>query len=300
MPLPYPVRDMARDTAESFRVLGLKDVCLFGASQGGMIAIVLAACVYIYPVFLMVDNSLKPFKEILTNVLALPTRLEWANYTYVIEKMEYFRLFFNNVVITLIGIAGIVLFSSMAAYILDRRKTRVTKALHLFIITPMLIPFQTIMITLLKFMNMIHLNGSTWGLGIQYWGFGIPMATFIYFNFMKSIPSEIDESAMIDSATTLQTYGYIIFPLLKTVTATVVVLDVMWIWNDFLLPLLMVNSSPSSKTLVLAAYNFVGSLNTKWHYALAAMVLAILPSVIVFVFLQRYIVDGVVAGAIKG
>ena len=265
-----------------------------------LIAIILAACLYIYPVFLMVDNSLKPFKEILTNVLALPTRLEWANYTYVIEKMEYFRLFLNNVVITLIGIAGIVLFSSMAAYILDRRKTRVTKALHLFIITPMLIPFQTIMITLLKFMNIIHLNGTTWGLGIQYWGFGIPMATFIYFNFMKSIPSEIDESAMIDSATTLQTYGYIIFPLLRTVTATVVVLDVMWIWNDFLLPLLMVNSSPSSKTLVLAAYNFVGSLNTKWHYALAAMVLAILPSVIVFVFLQRYIVGGVVAGAIKG
>ena len=265
-----------------------------------LIVIVLLACLYIYPVFLMVCNSLKPFKEILTNVLALPSHLEWANYSYVIEKMEYFRLFFNNVVITVLGILGIVAFSSMAAYILDRRQTRVTKALHTFIITPMLIPFQTIMITLLKFMNIIHLNGTTWGLGIQYWGFGIPMATFIYFNFMKSIPSEIDESAMIDGATTFQTYVRIIFPLLKTVTATVVVLDVMWIWNDFLLPLLMVNSSPSSKTLVLAAYNFVGSLNTKWHYALAAMVLAILPSVIVFVFLQRYIVDGVVAGAIKG
>ena len=265
-----------------------------------LIVIVLLACLYIYPVFLMVCNSLKPFKEILTNVLALPSHLEWANYSYVIEKMEYFRLFFNNVAITLLGIIGIVVFSSMAAYILDRRATRVTKALHVFIITPMLIPFQTIMITLLKFMNIIHLNGTTWGLGIQYWGFGIPMATFIYFNFMKSIPTEIDESAMIDGATTFQTYVRIIFPLLKTVTATVVVLDVMWIWNDFLLPLLMVNSSPSSKTLVLAAYNFVGSLNTKWHYALAAMVLAILPSVIVFVFLQRYIVDGVVAGAIKG
>ncbi len=265
-----------------------------------LVIVVLLACLYIYPVFLMVDNSLKPFKEILTNVLALPSHLEWANYGYVIDKMEYFRLFWNNVVITVIGIAGIVVFSSMAAYILDRRDTRVTKALHTFIITPMLIPFQTIMITLLKFMNIIHLNGTAWGLGIQYWGFGIPMATFIYFNFMKSIPSEIDESAMIDSASTFQTYALIIFPLLKTVTATVVVLDVMWIWNDFLLPLLMVNSSPSSKTLVLAAYNFVGSLNTKWHYALAAMVLAILPSVIVFVFLQRYIVDGVVAGAIKG
>lgn len=265
-----------------------------------LVVVTLLACLYIYPVFLMVDNSFKPFKEILTNVLGLPSKLEWANYTYVIEKMEYFRLFLNNVVITVIGIVGIVVFSSMAAYILDRRDTKVTKALHTFIITPMLIPFQTIMITLLKFMNIIHLNGSTWGLGIQYWGFGIPMATFIYFNFMKSIPTEIDESAMIDSASTFQTYLLIIFPLLKTVTATVVVLDVMWIWNDFLLPLLMVNSSPASKTLVLAAYNFVGSLNTKWHYALAAMVLAILPSVIVFVFLQRYIVDGVVAGAIKG
>ena len=271
-----------------------------GLHAAFLIVVVLLAALYIYPMFLMVDNSLKPFKEILTNVLALPSHLEWANYTYVIEKMEYFRLFWNNVVITVIGIAGIVAFSSMAAYILDRRQTPVTKALHTFIITPMLIPFQTIMITLLKFMNIIHLNGTTWGLGIQYWGFGIPMATFIYFNFMKSIPTEIDESAMIDSATTFQTYLLIIFPLLKTVTATVVVLDVMWIWNDFLLPLLMVNSSPASKTLVLAAYNFVGSLNTKWHYALAAMVLAILPSVIVFVFLQRYIVDGVVAGAIKG
>ncbi|MBR2697963.1 MAG: carbohydrate ABC transporter permease [Clostridia bacterium] len=271
-----------------------------GLHAAFLIVVTLLAALYIYPVFLMVDNSLKPFKEILTNVLALPSHLEWANYTYVIEKMEYFRLFWNNVVITVIGIAGIVAFSSMAAYILDRRQTPVTKALHTFIITPMLIPFQTIMITLLKFMNIIHLNGTTWGLGIQYWGFGIPMATFIYFNFMKSIPTEIDESAMIDSATTFQTYLLIIFPLLKTVTATVVVLDVMWIWNDFLLPLLMVNSSPASKTLVLAAYNFVGSLNTKWHYALAAMVLAILPSVIVFVFLQRYIVDGVVAGAIKG
>ena len=133
-----------------------------------LVVVILLAAVYIYPVFLMVDNSLKPFKEILTNVLALPSHPEWANYTYVIEKMEYFRLFLNNVVITVIGIAGIVAFSSMAAYILDRRQTPVTKALHTFIITPMLIPFQTIMITLLKFMNIIHLNGTTWGLGIQY------------------------------------------------------------------------------------------------------------------------------------
>lgn len=263
-------------------------------------AMTLLALVYIYPVLLMVFNSFKPFKEVLLNVLALPNRLAFDNYAYVIDKMEYFRLFGNNVVITLIGIVGIVAFSSMAAYILDRRKTRATKFLHTLIITPMLIPFQTIMITLLKTMNIIGLSGSTWGLGIQYWGFGVPMATFIYFNFMKTVPGEIDESATIDGAGTFTTFSRIIFPLLKPVTATVVVLDVMWIWNDFLLPLLMVNGSPKTKTLVLAAYNFVGQLNTKWHYALAAMVLAILPSVLFFIFLQKYIVQGVVAGSIKG
>lgn len=265
-----------------------------------IIVMLLVALLYIYPALLMLNNSFKPFKEVLLNVLALPNRLAFENYAYVIDKMEYFRLFGNNVVITAIGIAGIVAFSSMAAYILDRRKTRMTKFLHTLIITPMLIPFQTIMITLLKAMNIIGLTGSTWGLGIQYWGFGVPMATFIYFNFMKTVPSEIDESATIDGATTFTTFRRIIFPLLKPVTATVIVLDVMWIWNDFLLPLLMVNGSPKTKTLVLAAYNFVGQLNTKWHYALAAMVLAILPSVLFFIFLQKYIVQGVVAGSVKG
>ena len=164
----------------------------------------------------------------------------------------------------------------------------------------MLIPFQTIMITLLKSMNVIHLAGSKIGLGIQYWGFGIPMATFIFFNFMKTIPKELDESAKIDGASTFRTYRSIIFPLLKSVTVTVTVLDVMWIWNDFLLPLLMVNSNNKTKTLVLAAYTFVGQMNTKWNYALTAMVLTVVPSIIVFILLQKYIVEGVVAGAVKG
>lgn len=262
--------------------------------------LVIIACVYIYPVFLMFMNSFKPFGEIVSDAIAFPSRLAWENYSYVIDKIDYFKLFMNNVVITVTGIIGIVAFSSIAAYILDRRKNKYTKIVHLIIITPMLIPFQTIMITLLKAMNVIHLSGSRLGLGVQYWGFGIPMATFIFFNFMKTIPKEIDESATIDGASTFRTFLSIIFPLLKSVTVTVVVLDVMWIWNDFLLPLLMVNSSKKTKTLVLAAYTFVGQMNTKWHYAMTAMVLAVVPSILIFILLQKYIVDGVVAGAVKG
>ncbi len=264
------------------------------------IIMVLVALIYIYPVFLMFMNSVKPFGEVVADVIKLPSTIEIQNYIDVIEKMHYQKLFLNNLIITSIGIVGIVVFSASTAYILDRRRTKYTKFVHLAIITPMLIPFQTIMITLLKVMSVVNLNSSTWGLGIQYWGFGIPMATFIYYNFMSTIPKEIDESATIDGASTFRTFVSVIFPLLKSVTATVIVLDVMWIWNDFLLPLLMVNSSKNTQTLVLSAYTFVGQFNTQWHYAMTAMVLAVLPSILLFIFLQKYIVEGVVAGAVKG
>lgn len=265
-----------------------------------VLVMLLIALVYVYPIFLMCINAVKPFGEVVTDVIKLPSKTEWGNFTYVMDKMQYGKLFLNTVEITAVGIAGIVVFSSLAAYILDRKNNRYTKIARVIITTPMLIPFQTIMISLLKVMTTIHFSGSKMGLGIQYWGFGIPMATYIFYNFMKTIPGEIDESAFIDGAGTFKTYGLVIFPLLKSVTATVIVIDVMWIWNDFLLPLLMVNGSNDTKTLVLSAYSFVGQFNTQWHYAMAAMVLAILPSVIIFVFLQKYIVEGVVAGAVKG
>ena len=265
-----------------------------------MIILIIASVVYIYPVFLMVINSLKPFGEVIASPISLPKAATIDNYTYVADKIKYLKLLGNNILITTLGIVGIIAFSSIAAYICDRRRTNYTKMIYGMLITPMLIPFQTIMITLLKAMSIIHLNNSRVGLGIQYWGFGIPMATFIYFNFMKTIPKELDESAHIDGASTWKTFTAIIFPLLKSVTVTVIVLDFMWIWNDFLLPLLMVNSSNNTKTLVLAAYTFVGQMNTQWQNAMAGMVMAVFPSIIVFIFLQKYIVEGIVAGAVKG
>jgi raffinose/stachyose/melibiose transport system permease protein len=262
--------------------------------------VVIVALVYIYPIFLMVINSFKPFGEVVSNVIALPKQWEPKNYVFVIEKMNYIKLFFNTALITIVGIAGIVFFSSVAAYILHRRRNRYTAFARLFIIIPMLIPFQTIMITLLKTMSVLHLSGSRLGLSVQYWGFGIAMAAFIFYNFMSTIPRELDESSYIDGAGTFRTYAQIIFPLLQSVSATVVVLDVMWMWNDFLLPLLMVNRSNNTKTLVLAAYTFVGQFNTEWHYAMTAMVLTVLPSIIFFIAFQKNIIAGVVAGAVKG
>ncbi len=264
------------------------------------VILTIMALVYIYPVYVMFLNSFKPFGEVVANPVALPKEFTFQNYKDVIDKIHYSRLFLNNVMITVIGICGIVAFASITAYMMDRRRTRYTKLVYTLTILPMLVPFQTIMIPLLKTMTVLHLSKSRVGLGIQYWGLGIPMAAFIYYNFMHSIPKELDESAQIDGASTFRTFRSVIFPLLKPVTTTVIVLDVMWIWNDFLEPLLMVNSSDKTKTLVLAAYTFVGQMNTKWHYAMTAMVLTVLPSIIVFVLLQRNIIDGVVAGAVKG
>jgi len=263
-------------------------------------AVTAAGAVYIYPVFLMLINSLKPFGEVVSSAISLPKQWAPENYAYVFTKMSYAKLFFNTLLITVVGIVGIVFFASLTAYILQRRKNRYTAFARLFIIVPMLIPFQTIMITLLKTMNVLSLSGSRFGLGVQYWGFGIPMAAFIYFNFMSTIPKELDESSYIDGAGTFRTFRQIIFPLLQSVTATVVVLDVMWMWNDFLLPLLMVNRNNDVRTLVLQAYSFVGQFNTEWHYAMTAMVLTVLPSVIFFVVFQKNIIAGVVAGAVKG
>ncbi|KJD47446.1 carbohydrate ABC transporter permease [Paenibacillus terrae] len=265
--------------------------------EAGMIVLSL---LFLYPLFLAINNSFKSFAEVMTDVIALPKHLSLDNYVYVWKFINYPRLFLNNTIITVVGLAGIVLVSSIAAYKLARTKSKWSSAIYMLCIMPMLIPFQSIMLTVLRLAKDLHLADSTWGLGLLYWGFGAPLAVFIYHGFVKGIPNEIDESAKIDGASGFRLFFSVIFPLLKSVTATIVIIDVMWIWNDFLLPLLMVNGSPSTKTLTLAAYTFVGQYTSDWQYAMTAMVMAVLPSIVVFIFLQKYIVKGVVAGAVKG
>ncbi|MBY0013119.1 carbohydrate ABC transporter permease [Paenibacillus typhae] len=264
------------------------------------IVLVLLSLLFLYPLFLTIINSFKSFSEVMTDVIALPQKLTFANYSYVWEFINYPRLFLNNFIITGLGLLGIVFVSSIAAYKLARTKTKWSGVIYFLCIMPMLIPFQSIMLTVLQTAKNLNLSESTWGLGLLYWGFGAPLAVFIYHGFVKGIPLEIDESATIDGASGFRLFFSVIFPLLKSVTTTIVIIDVMWIWNDFLLPLLMVNGSPDTKTLTLAAYTFVGQYTSDWQYAMTAMVMAVLPSIIVFIFLQKYIVKGVVAGAVKG
>jgi raffinose/stachyose/melibiose transport system permease protein len=259
----------------------------------------LAAAVYLYPLFLVVINSLKTFREIMANVVALPAAPTLDNFVNAFARMEYPRLFLNTLIATVCGTTGVVLISSVAGHKLSRTKTRLSWLVFVFCVAPMMIPFHSYMIGLVKVARTLRLTSSVWGLGVLYWGLGAPLATFMYHGFAKTIPVELDESAIIDGCGPLRKFFLVVFPLLKPVTVSVVVLNAMWMWNDFLLPLLVLSGERKAMTLQLAAYNFFGQYKVEWHYAMAGVLLTILPAIAFYLALQKQIMEGMVAGAVK-
>ncbi len=259
----------------------------------------LLALLYLYPLILVIINSMKTFQEVMTNVVSLPSRISFENYVKAFRLMEYPSLFLNTFIVTLVGVAGVVVISSMAGYKLSRTKTRYSWLIFIICIAPMMIPFHSFMISLVKMARLLHVINSTWGLGIIYWGLGAPLALFMFHGFVKTIPKELDECAIIDGCSPFRAFFNIIFPLLKPVTVSVIVINTMWMWNDFLLPLLMLNGNQKSKTLQIAAYGFFGQYKIEWHFAMAGVLMVIIPPVILFIALQKYIIKGMVAGAIK-
>ncbi|MDY0243743.1 carbohydrate ABC transporter permease [uncultured Sphaerochaeta sp.] len=269
------------------------------ASSLTTVVLSIIALGYLYPLFLVLINSFKTFSEITSNVLALPTRLVFENFTNAFRIMNYPQYFINTLIATVVGVCGVVLVSSLAGYRLSRTKTRYSFIIFMILIAPMMIPFHSFMISLVKVAKELHLIGSPLGLGVLYWGLGASLALFMYHGAVKSVPQELDDCAMIDGASPLRAFFQIIFPLLQPVTVSVVVINTMWMWNDFLLPLLVLSGSKKSLTLQLAAYNFFGLYKVDWNYAMAGVLLTILPAIIFYLSLQRYIIKGMVAGAVK-
>ncbi|MBN2858928.1 MAG: carbohydrate ABC transporter permease [Sphaerochaetaceae bacterium] len=263
------------------------------------VILTIIALIYLYPLFLIVINSLKTFAEITINAVALPESPQFSNYVETFKLMKYPNLFLNTLIATGIGVAGVVLVSSMAGYKLSRTRTRYSWVMFIILIAPMMIPFHSFMIALVKVAKVLHLTGSPWGLGVMYWGLGSPLALFLYHGFVKSIPRDLDDCAMIDGASPMRAFFQVILPLLQPVTVSVIVINAMWMWNDFLLPLLLLSGSKKALTLQLAAYNFFGQYKVEWHYAMAGVLLTIIPAVMIFLALQRHIIKGMIAGAVK-
>ncbi len=264
------------------------------------IVLLLFLLIYLSPLYLVGINAFKSYQEIMTDVMSLPRQFTLENLKSVFEDMNYPTTFMNTLEVTVLGTVGIVILASMAGYKMARVKTRYSRLCFLFCIAPMMIPFQSFMLTLVNIATILNINGKIWGLGIIYWGLGTPMAIFLYQGFAKSIPLELEESALIDGANQFQLFTRIVFPMLKSCTATVIIINVMWLWNDFLLPLLILGGRRSSKTLQLAAYSFMGQYKMEWQNIMSAAILIIIPALIIYLIFQKHIIKGVIAGAVKG
>ena len=261
-----------------------------------IVALVVAGF-WLYPFYLMVVNALKSRQEIFTNTLGLPSEPMWSNFAVAYTQMDFTRSFFNSLGITTVSVLVLVVFASTAAYALSRNNSKLSNVVYTIFAVAMLIPFQSIMIPLVSIFGRANMLNHT-GLVFMYLGLGSSMAIFLYFGALRAIPKALDEAATIDGCNPLQVFIYIIFPLLKPTTVTVVVLNGIWFWNDFLLPSLVIHR-PDQFTIPLNMFFFFGQFTRQWDLALAALIIAIIPVIVLYMFLQRYIIKGVSDGAVK-
>ncbi len=263
-----------------------------------LLALAVTLLLYMVPFALVLINSFKSSKEITSNPLSLPTAINLSAYWEAMDKMNFLSSFFNSLIITTISVIVIAIFSSMASYALVRMKSKWNNLIFFLMIASMIIPFQALMIPLVKVYGSFGLLNNKWTLIYMYLGFGTAMAVFIYHGFMKSIPLELEEAAFIDGCNRFQVFYHIILPLLKPTTMTIVILDVLWIWNDFLLPsLILVNAQ--TRTLPLSTYYFFGTYAIRYDLVMAALMLTMIPVLVIYLFLQKHIIQGVMQGSIK-
>ncbi|WP_240419935.1 carbohydrate ABC transporter permease [Paenibacillus periandrae] len=263
------------------------------------IVLSLFAVVSFFPLYVTVLNSFKTEKEIFGSILSLPTAMHIENYTDALQKTQLLSSLGNTVIVSVLGIAGILLFASLAGYKLSRTPGKLSNLIFFLFISSMLVPFHSIMIPLVKTAKSLLLQGSIYGLAVIYIGLGVNMAIFLYHGFVKSIPRELEESAYMDGCGQFRTFTTIILPLLLPITVTAGILNFLSIWNDFLLPLLMIQDA-KDYTLMLSTNKLFGEYTKDWSLILAALVLTAIPVIIIYAIFQKFIVSGIAEGAVKG
>jgi raffinose/stachyose/melibiose transport system permease protein len=259
------------------------------------------AVLYLAPIFIVLLNSFKGRFFISDAPFALPnhdTFVGILNYVSGIAKTGFIQAFGYSLFITVFSVATIVLFTSMTAWCITRVKSRMSSLLFYLLVYSMIVPFQMVMFTMSKMANIMHLDNPV-GIIVLYLGFGAGLSVFVFSGFIKSIPLEIEEAATIDGCSPIQTFFLVVFPILKPIYITVAILNAMWIWNDYLLPYLVIGSN--YRTIPIAVQYLQGGYGSRDMGAMMAMlVLAIIPIVLFYLTAQRHIIEGVVTGAVKG
>ena len=267
------------------------------------IILTVLSIVWVYPVIMILFNSLKVETAISTNTaFDLPTAETFAglqNYVNAVSSKGFVDAFFTSLVITITSVAAILLFCSMCAWYITRVENIFTKLVYFLFVFSMVVPFQMLMFTLAATSDQLKLN-TPWNIWVIYLGFGAGLAVFMFAGFMKSIPLEIEEAAMIDGCNPLQTFFMIVLPVLKPTMISVGILETMWVWNDYLLPYLVLDRKKYTTVPILIQY-FKGSYGrVEMGPMMACIMLTVLPIIVVYLICQKHIIKGVVAGAVKG
>ena len=274
------------------------------AKHGGVLTFVfsLISLIYVFPIVLVLINSFKKKAYISRKPFAIPSGKMYVgleNYVNGIKKTGFIDAFWTSLFITVLSVAVIIICTSMCAWYISRVKNKFTTALYFLCLFSMIVPFQMVMFTLSKLADMMHL-GNPLGIVVVYLGFGAGLSVFMFCGFVKSIPLEIEEAAMIDGCTPLQTFFRIVMPILKPTCITVAILQAMWIWNDYLLPYLVLDMTKYKTIPIAVQYLRGGYGSIDMGAMMGVLVLAIIPIIIFYLACQRYIIEGVVAGAVNG
>lgn len=264
--------------------------------------LLILSVLFLVPIIIVIINSFKSRIYISSQPLKLPnaeTFVALENYINGVTSSDFFSAFLRSLFITVVSVILIVLFASMAAWYIVRSNSKITKGIYYMLVFSMIVPFQMVMYTMTYVTNRANLD-NVFGITFVYLGFGAGLSVFMLCGFIKSIPLEIEEAAMMDGASPIQAFFTVVFPMLKPTAITVAILNTMWIWNDYLLPYLVLGSDKKTipVAIQLAMQGAYGS--TDYGGFMAMLVLAIVPIIIFYIFCQKYIIKGVVAGAVKG
>lgn len=263
------------------------------------VLILLLAIVFMTPFYLVMVNSVKTVADMLMNTASWPEKFVWDNYGKAWRALRFPIALSNSALITVFSNIGVTIIAALTAYRMVRKPTKFNSAMFFVFVASMVIPFQSIMIPLVQVMRTIGLTNSLSGVVVTYWGLGLSFTIFLFHGFIKSISLEIEEAAVVDGCGAIGVFWRIVFPLLRPITVSVILLNTLWFWNDFLLPNLMLQKA-DQRTIQTAMSAFFGQFLTRWDLALPALVLGTAPAVVFFLIVQRRIIEGVSGGAVKG
>lgn len=255
--------------------------------------------VFFIPFYYLLVNTFKPARDATMSPLSIPIKNFTLDlYRQALDTINFWGSFRNSLVITGVSVVIIVVIGSMAAYAIVRRRNKLTKVLFIYFLLGFMVPAQTTLIPLFNLMSFFHLQNSVIGMIVLYSSW-CNFALFMYQGFLGGVPIDLEEAALIDGANLWQLYWKIVFPLLKPVTTTIIIFDVMWIWNDFMMPYLFISSSDNF-TLIMEVYKGVGQFANNWTVMLCTMVIVLIPIVIFYLLMQKHIIGGITSGAVKG